>query len=91
MPYYRAVAPAAAPTPERPDTWINEEIRRLYRSLFDTGHAHTVEAYEDGALVGGLYGVSLGAAFFGESMFHQLKWPTVARSASPVGEAPRNT
>ncbi|MGI3899947.1 MAG: leucyl/phenylalanyl-tRNA--protein transferase [Janthinobacterium lividum] len=65
------LAACAEATTDRPDTWINEEIRRLYRSLFDTGHAHTVEAYEDGALVGGLYGVSLGAAFFGESMFHR--------------------
>ena len=59
-------------------TWINDEIRRLYRQLFDLGHAHTVEAYRDGLLVGGLYGVSLGAAFFGESMFHR------ARDASKV-------
>lgn len=65
------VAACAEATNDRPDTWINEEIRRLYRSLFDMGHAHTVEAYEDGALVGGLYGVALGAAFFGESMFHR--------------------
>lgn len=59
-------------------TWINKTIRRLYRQLFDLGHAHTVEAYQDGQLVGGLYGVSLGAAFFGESMFHR------ARDASKV-------
>ena len=50
-------------------TWINARIRTLYRGLFDLGHCCTVEAYEDGALAGGLYGVSLGAAFFGESMF----------------------
>lgn len=59
-------------------TWINRSIRKLYRQLFDLGHAHTIEAYQDGALVGGLYGVSLGAAFFGESMFHR------ARDASKV-------
>ncbi len=54
----------------RDTTWINAPIRRLYRELFDAGFVHTVECRRDGALVGGLYGVSLGAAFFGESMFH---------------------
>ena len=59
----------AAPAPERENTWINAEIKRLYRELFDLGFAHTVECWRKGALVGGLYGVSLRAAFFGESMF----------------------
>jgi leucyl/phenylalanyl-tRNA--protein transferase len=68
----------ATPAPGRPRTWINGRIRGLYRRLHDIGHCHTVEAYEDGALVGGLYGVSLGRAFFGESMFHR------ARDASKV-------
>ncbi len=63
---------------ERDNTWINDEILRLYCSLFDGGHAHSVEVYEEGALVGGLYGVSLRGAFFGESMFHR------ARDASKV-------
>lgn len=54
----------------RDTTWINPPIRRLYRDLFDAGFVHTVECRRAGALVGGLYGVSLGAAFFGESMFH---------------------
>ncbi|MEB2846048.1 leucyl/phenylalanyl-tRNA--protein transferase [Rhizobiales bacterium RZME27] len=53
----------------RPSTWINSTIRSLYTELHSLGHAHSVEAWEDGELVGGLYGVSLGAAFFGESMF----------------------
>lgn len=53
----------------RPSTWINSTIRALYTELHGLGHAHSVEAWEDGELVGGLYGVSLGAAFFGESMF----------------------
>lgn len=53
------------------ETWINPRIRRLYRALFDQGHVHTVEARRNGALLGGLYGVSIGAAFFGESMFHR--------------------
>ena len=60
----------AAPAPGRRKTWINERIRRLYRELFRRGHCHTVEAWRDGKLVGGLYGISLGGAFFGESMFH---------------------
>ncbi|HET7411956.1 MAG TPA: leucyl/phenylalanyl-tRNA--protein transferase [Pararhizobium sp.] len=59
----------AAPVPARPSTWINETIRRLYIDLHHLGHAHSVEAWRGGRLVGGLYGVSLGAAFFGESMF----------------------
>ena len=59
----------AAATTRRPDTWINPEIRRLYLALYARGHAHSVEAWQDGRLVGGLYGVRLGAAFFGESMF----------------------
>lgn len=61
----------AAPAPDREKTWINGEIRRLYRELFDMGFAHTVECRRDGRLVGGLYGVALRGAFFGESMFHR--------------------
>jgi leucyl/phenylalanyl-tRNA--protein transferase len=53
----------------RDKTWINQRIRKLYRSLFDLGHCHTVEAWQGGRLVGGLYGVRLRGAFFGESMF----------------------
>lgn len=68
----------AAETRDRPRTWINPRIRRLYRDLFDLGQCHTVEAYLGGALVGGLYGVRIGGAFFGESMFH------TARDASKV-------
>jgi leucyl/phenylalanyl-tRNA--protein transferase len=63
---------------ERDKTWINGEIVRLYGELFAAGHAHSVEVYEGAALVGGLYGVSLRGAFFGESMFHR------ARDASKV-------
>lgn len=59
----------AAPAPGREDTWINETIRDLYLQLHRRGAAHSVEAWRDGRLVGGLYGVTLGAAFFGESMF----------------------
>jgi leucyl/phenylalanyl-tRNA--protein transferase len=53
----------------RPETWINPEIARLYRELHRLGHAHSVEIRQDGTLAGGLYGVALGGAFFGESMF----------------------
>ncbi len=59
----------AEPAENRPDTWINPVIERLYNELFEMGFAHSVECWQDGELVGGLYGVSLGAAFFGESMF----------------------
>ncbi|HJU20373.1 MAG TPA: leucyl/phenylalanyl-tRNA--protein transferase [Stellaceae bacterium] len=54
---------------KRPNTWINDEILRLYGALHRQGAAHSVECWREGELVGGLYGVSLGAAFFGESMF----------------------
>lgn len=67
------VAACAAPAPGRRQTWINAEIRRLYRALFEMGHAHTVEVWSGDELVGGLYGVHLGAAFFGESMFHRAR------------------
>ncbi|MBO0125430.1 MULTISPECIES: leucyl/phenylalanyl-tRNA--protein transferase [Agrobacterium] len=63
------MAGCAAEAPDRPSTWINATIRRLYTELHQIGHAHSVEAWEGKELVGGLYGVSLGAAFFGESMF----------------------
>ena len=62
----------------REKTWINDEIVRLYCALHAQGRAHSVEVREDGELVGGLYGVSIGAGFFGESMFHR------ARDASKV-------
>src|SRR5918997_1742916 len=65
------IAGCAEPGRDRDKTWINARIRRLYGELFDLGHCHTVEVYREGRLVGGLYGVTLGAAFFGESMFHR--------------------
>lgn len=68
----------AEPQPGREDTWINRRIRELYSGLYTLGHCHSVECWQDGDLVGGLYGVSLGRAFFGESMFHR------ARDASKV-------
>jgi leucyl/phenylalanyl-tRNA--protein transferase len=61
------------PGPGRGRTWINARIRNLYRRLYERGDCHTVEVYEGDQLVGGLYGVSLGKAFFGESMFHHSR------------------
>ncbi|MDL2407206.1 leucyl/phenylalanyl-tRNA--protein transferase [Rhizobium calliandrae] len=63
------IAACAEQTNGRPSTWINKTIRTLYSTLHHIGHAHSVEAWEGSRLVGGLYGVSLGSAFFGESMF----------------------
>lgn len=67
------VAGCAAPSEGREDTWINKRIRDLYTGLFELGHCHSVEVWKDEDLVGGLYGVSLGRAFFGESMFHRVR------------------
>jgi len=70
---FQAVMRGCAESNEkRPNTWINDEILRLYGALFAGGAAHSVECWRDGELVGGLYGVSLGAAFFGESMFSRV-------------------
>ena len=68
----------AQPSPGRARTWNNARIHTLYRKLYERGDCHTVEVYVGETLVGGLYGVSLGRAFFGESMFHR------ARDASKV-------
>jgi leucyl/phenylalanyl-tRNA--protein transferase len=65
----QVIAACAQTRDQRPSTWINAPIREAYIELHGLGHAHSVEAWHEGALVGGLYGVSLGAAFFGESMF----------------------
>ena len=67
------IAGCAAPQPGRDDTWINKRIRDLYIGLHELGHAHSVEVWHHDDLVGGLYGVSLGRAFFGESMFHLVR------------------
>jgi leucyl/phenylalanyl-tRNA--protein transferase len=62
----------AESTGDRPRTWINDKIIELYTTLHRMGHAHSVECWHDGRLVGGLYGVSLGGVFFGESMFSRM-------------------
>jgi leucyl/phenylalanyl-tRNA--protein transferase len=71
----------AAPAKDRKESWINDEILSLYTSLYEMGHAHSVETWHEKLLVGGLYGVSIGAAFFGESMF------SIERDASKVALA----
>lgn len=68
--HYEAVIDGcAASRPGRTSTWINKRIRTLYRELFQLGHCHTVEVWNGNRIVGGLYGVALKGAFFGESMF----------------------
>lgn len=67
------IAGCAESRPGRQSTWINKPIREAYSALFEQGHCHTVEAWLEGELVGGLYGVTLGAAFFGESMFSRQR------------------
>ncbi len=76
--FAQVIAACAASQPERPRTWLNDELLEMYGALHERGYAHSVEAWAEGRLVGGLYGVSLGAAFFGESMF------TRQRDASKV-------
>jgi leucyl/phenylalanyl-tRNA--protein transferase len=66
------MAGCAEANEKRPNTWINGEIVRLYTALFERGNAHSVEAWQGERLVGGLYGVSIGGAFFGESMFSRV-------------------
>src|SRR5579871_3619039 len=67
------IAGCAAPQAGREDTWINKRIFDLYVGLQQLGHAHSVEVWQNDDLVGGLYGVNLGRAFFGESMFHRVR------------------
>jgi leucyl/phenylalanyl-tRNA--protein transferase len=67
--FEEVVEACASPRDGRPETWINSEIARVFSELHQQGHAHSVEAWQNGRLVGGLYGLALGGAFFGESMF----------------------
>ncbi len=66
------IAACAAPGPGRDGTWISDEIERVFNALARLGHAHSIEVLAQGRLVGGLYGVAIGGAFFGESMFSQV-------------------
>ncbi len=70
--FRQVIEACAASRPERRDTWINAEIIEAYSALHQMGHAHSVECYKDNRLVGGLYGVTLGRAYFGESMFSHV-------------------
>ncbi|WP_261451685.1 leucyl/phenylalanyl-tRNA--protein transferase [Marinilongibacter aquaticus] len=70
--FEEVVRACASPRFEGDATWISEEIVEMYTALHRLGYAHSVEAYADGLLVGGLYGVHIGAVFFGESMFHTV-------------------
>lgn len=65
----RVIAGCAAPRPERPSTWITREMAEAYSALQEMGVAHSVEAWQEGELVGGIYGLAIGQIFFGESMF----------------------
>ncbi|MBS0561180.1 MAG: leucyl/phenylalanyl-tRNA--protein transferase [Proteobacteria bacterium] len=67
------IAACAEPAPGRDDTWINPQIERLFTQLHRQGFAHSVETWQNGLLVGGLYGVAIGGAFFGESMFSRTR------------------
>ncbi len=67
------VVSACAAREDGDGTWINDDIFNSYKALFDLGHAHSVEVWKGGALSGGLYGVAVGGAFFGESMFHRSR------------------
>ena len=69
---FAAVIAACAERPDADGNWIDHEIIASYTALHEQGHAHSVEAWQGGALVGGLYGVALKGAFFGESMFHNV-------------------
>lgn len=71
--FAETVALCAEAAPDRPSTWINQVIRESYAELFVRGHAHSIECWQEGRLVGGLYGVSLGRAFFGESMVSRVR------------------
>jgi leucyl/phenylalanyl-tRNA--protein transferase len=78
---FRAVITACAERPDADGNWIDAEIIESYCALHELGFAHSIETWQDGALAGGLYGVALKGAFFGESMFHR------ARDASKVALA----
>ncbi|MBF0393056.1 MAG: leucyl/phenylalanyl-tRNA--protein transferase [Alphaproteobacteria bacterium] len=87
--FEQVMALCAEPTPGRPDTWINDQIIRLFVELHHLGLAHSVEAWADGEMVGGLYGLALGGAFFGESMFSRRTDASKAALVHLVGRLRR--
>lgn len=83
--FAEVIAACAQPQPGRPETWINPAIEALYGELYSRGMAHSVETWLEGRLVGGLYGVALGGAFFGESMFSRERDASKVALAHLVG------
>lgn len=71
--FERVIRGCAAPGPTRGGAWLDESLIRVYNMLHNAGHAHSIEAWKDGELVGGIYGVSIGTAFFAESMFSDIE------------------
>ena len=71
--FEKTIDGCAEQAPDRADTWINSGIRSLFITLHHHGYAHSIEAYQDGTLVGGLYGLAIGGAFMGESMFSRAR------------------
>lgn len=69
--FAQVIASCAAPAPTRPETWITKDIQHAYTRWHEAGYAHSIETWQDNVLVGGLYGISLGQMFFGESMFNR--------------------
>lgn len=70
--FSEVISACAAPAHDRPSTWITHDVEAAYRRLHEAGHAHSVETWQNGRLVGGLYGVSIGGFFAGESMFSRV-------------------
>jgi leucyl/phenylalanyl-tRNA--protein transferase len=81
---FRAVIQACAAREDSDGDWIDQEIVESYCALHERGYAHSVETWQDGVMVGGLYGVALGGAFFGESMFHRVNDASKAALAALV-------
>lgn len=71
--FAEVIAACAQPAGGRDESWINDEVMGLFVKLHAMGHAHSVEAWRDGSLAGGLYGLAIGGAFFGESMFSRCR------------------
>jgi leucyl/phenylalanyl-tRNA--protein transferase len=85
MAFDQVIRTCAEATETRPSTWLNPQLIELYGELFRRGYAHSIETWQDGALVGGLYGVSIGGAFFGESMFSRATDASKAALVDLVG------
>jgi leucyl/phenylalanyl-tRNA--protein transferase len=83
--FVRVIEACAEARPERPRTWLNDELIELYCAVHRQGYAHSVESWAGDRLVGGIYGVSLGAAFFGESMFTRERDASKVALAALVG------